>query len=79
MLLLYKLVRDNEGKCTPITRENQGKRKKQETFWNTGWRSWAPWVVPPGGPTNCTPYAVAFRVLCDTPPLQVHPQQDECR
>jgi hypothetical protein len=29
MLLLCKLVRDSERKCMPITRENQGKGKKQ--------------------------------------------------
>jgi hypothetical protein len=29
MLLLCKLVRDSERKCTPITRANQGKGKNQ--------------------------------------------------
>jgi hypothetical protein len=50
MLLLCKPVRNSERKCIPITREAQGKGKKQETFWNTGWKSWAPWVAPMVGP-----------------------------
>jgi hypothetical protein len=29
MLLLCKPVRDSERKCTPVTREDQGKGKKQ--------------------------------------------------
>jgi hypothetical protein len=33
-----------------ITRENQGKGKNKKTFWNTGWKSWAPWVAPLASP-----------------------------
>jgi hypothetical protein len=24
--------------------------RNKETFWNTGWKSWAPWVAPLAGP-----------------------------
>jgi hypothetical protein len=47
MLLLYKLVRDNEGKCTPITRENQGKRKKQGNILEYRMEELGPMGSPP--------------------------------
>jgi hypothetical protein len=41
-----------------IVRENahqlleriKARERNKETFWNTGWKSWAPWVTPLSGP-----------------------------
>jgi hypothetical protein len=41
------LVRENA--CQFLERI-QAKERNKETFWNTGWKSWAPWVAPLAGP-----------------------------
>jgi hypothetical protein len=55
------IVRENA--CQLIERIKARERNK-ETFWNTGWKIWAPWVAP-SGPTYCAPYAITLRALCD--------------
>jgi hypothetical protein len=41
------IVRENA--CQLLERIKARERNK-ETFWNTGWKSWAPWVAPLAGP-----------------------------
>jgi hypothetical protein len=50
MLLLCKPVRDNERKCMPITREDQGKGKKQENILEYGMEELGPMGSPPASP-----------------------------
>jgi hypothetical protein len=78
MLLLCKPVRDSERKCTLITREDQGKGKKQGNILEYRMEELGPMGSSPGRPTYCTPYAITPRALCDKPPYQVHSQPDEC-
>jgi hypothetical protein len=54
MLLLCKPVSDSEKKCMPTTREDQGKERNKEAFWNTGWKSWAPGEPPCQAPSLCS-------------------------
>jgi hypothetical protein len=65
MLLLCKPVSDSERKCMPITREDQGKGKKQENILEYRMEELGPLGSPPGGPTYCAPYAITLRALCD--------------
>jgi hypothetical protein len=78
MLLLCKPVGDSETKCTPITREDQGKGKKQGNILEYRMEELGPMGSPPGGPTYCSPYGITLRVLCDKPPHQIHSQSHEC-
>jgi hypothetical protein len=41
------IVRENA--CQLLERI-KAREKNKETFWNTGWKRWAPWVAPLVGP-----------------------------
>jgi hypothetical protein len=60
-------------KCTPITRENQGKGKKQGNILEYRMEELGPMGSPAGRPTYCAPYAITLRALCDKT-HQVHSQ-----
>jgi hypothetical protein len=77
MLLLCKPVRDSETKCMPITREDQGKGRKQGNILEYRMEELGLLDSPPGGPTYYSLYAI-LRALHDKPSHQVHSQLDEC-
>jgi hypothetical protein len=51
VLLLCKPVRDSERKCMPITREDQGKGKKQGNILEYWMEEMGPMGSTPGKPT----------------------------
>jgi hypothetical protein len=56
----------------PITREDQGKGKQEGNILEYRMEELGPMSSPPGGPTNCAPYVITLRSLCEKPPHQVH-------
>jgi hypothetical protein len=50
MSLLCKAVKDSERKCMPITREDQGKGKKQGNILEYRMEELGPMGSPPAGP-----------------------------
>jgi glycerol uptake facilitator-like aquaporin len=45
------IVREN---ARQLLERIKAKERNKEMFWNTGWKSWAPWVAPIAGPLTCS-------------------------
>jgi hypothetical protein len=62
MLLLWKLVKNSERKCSPIARENQGKKLGNTFEYRV--EELGP-MGSPGRPTHCVTLTTASMALCD--------------